>query len=123
MCVSLVCVCVCVLCWVIRLQTDTYRCHLILHSPTFLANRHRAGQCEGIEPCSVSLTCAGDTGANEDTLQSQWLLIVHLHFQQSIIACTAKVTGILNTKYKKENVPSFPRNVLCPVIVVCAACQ
>ena len=86
--------------WAIRLQTDTCRCHLILHSLTLLANRHRAPRYEGIEPCSVNLTCAGDTGANEDTLQTQWILIVLLHFQQSVTILTVYSTSDWHIQYK-----------------------
>ncbi len=106
--------------WVIRLQTDTCRCHLILHSLTPPSSRRRAGRYEGIEPCSVNLTCAGDTVANEDTLQGQWILIVPPHFQRSVTLLPVYSASDWHILYKIHNsVKTTTRYSVCLFRCLC----
>lgn len=86
--------------WVIRLQSGTCRCHLILYSPALLPNSH-----QGIESCSGNLTCAADTVANEDTRQSLWILIVLLPFQRAVTILCIQWLAHLTQDAQQERIP------------------
>lgn len=63
----------------------------------------RTGSSEGIEPCALNLTCAPDMALNEDTWHTHWILIVPLHFLQSVTVLVAYSTSDRQTVVKVQH--------------------